>query len=141
LGFEGVETVGHVELRDRLSEMVSKASKGRTLAVTKHNRVEAYLVAPEKLGKLAEAEEELNRMRSALPVLIAAVGSRVAFPAESLRSLIGSDLSLDWSRMNAFQAAFPVETSHGEDGYPLPAFAGGLHHEPVLELDDELPYA
>lgn len=140
-GIGAVEMVGHVELRDHLSDVVGRVGEGQTVAVTNRNRVEAYLVAPSELGRLAEAEDERDRIRSALPVLIAAVRSQVAFPAESLRSLIGSDLSLDWIRMNAFQAAFPVDMTHNEEGKLLPEFAGGLHHEPVAELEDELHYA
>lgn len=140
-GTGGVKTVGHVELRDHLPEVVGSVCEGQVVAVTKHNRVEAYLVPPSELSRLAEAEDERDRIRSALPILVAALRSGVAFPSEALRSLIGSELAVDWRRMNAFQAAFPIETTHDEQGQPLPEFVGGLRHEPIAELDDELRYA
>jgi len=139
-GIGALEMVGHVELRDHLSDVVSRVGEGQTVAVTNRNRVEAYLIAPSELGRLVEAEDERDRIRSTLPLLIAALRNQVAFPAEALRSLVGSDLSLDWDRMNAFQAAFPTDMTHSEEGLPLPEFTGGLSHEPVSELADELHY-
>lgn len=139
-GISSAKTVGHVELRDHLHDVVGGVSEGQVVAVTNHNRVEAYIVAPSELGRLAEAEDERDRIRSALPILVAAVKTGVAFPSEALRSLIGSELAVDWRRMNAFQAAFPMKTTHDAEGQPLPEFVGGLRHEPIAELDDELRY-
>jgi PHD/YefM family antitoxin component YafN of YafNO toxin-antitoxin module len=141
LGIGDVEMVGHVELRERLRDVIERIHRDRHLiALTNHNRVEAYLVAADELGRLAEAEEQLDRLRSSLPVLVAALRTGVAYPAETLQSFIGSDLAIDWRRMNAFQAAFPIESTVDEDGAPLAKLNGELRHEPIAELDDELRY-
>jgi len=143
-----MQTVGHVELRDNLSSVVGRVSAGQRIAVTNHNRVEAYLLPPADLGRLtdalrrlADAEDQLERLHSTLPLLIAALRSGVAYPAEAMRGLIGAELPLEWERMNAFQAAFPVEATHDEDGRPLHEFDGEIRHEPITELDEELRYA
>jgi PHD/YefM family antitoxin component YafN of YafNO toxin-antitoxin module len=135
-----IEAVGHAELRSNLRKVVGKLHQDRPVAVTNRNRVEAYLVSPTEFGRLADAEEQLDRLRSTLPILVAAVRSHAAYPAEALRALIGSDLSIDWRVMNAFQASMPTETTHDEDGRLLPRQAHNLHHEPVAELDEELVY-
>lgn len=142
VGIGGVEAVGHVELRSRLRRVVERVShEGLAVAVTNHNRVEAYLVPAEALGRLVEAEGERDRMRSSLPILIAALTGGVAYPAEALRSLVGTDLPIDWRKMNAFQAAFATETTRDEDGGPLGETTGHLAHESVVEFEDELRYA
>ena len=135
-----IETVGHVELRSSLPKIVDKLRHDRPLAVTNHNRVEAYLVSPHEFDCLADAKEQLDRLRSSLPILVTALQSRIAYPAEVLRALIGSDLSIDWREMNAFQAAMPTQTTHDEDGRALPMQVHDLHHEPVAELDEELQF-
>lgn len=140
LGLGSVESVGHAELRIKLREVVGRLHEDRPVAVTNRNRVEAYLVSPTEFSRLAVAEEQLDRLRSSLPILVAALRSQVAYPAEALRSLIGSDLSIDWRQMNTFQAAMPTETTHDEDGRRLPSGMHNLHHEPIAELDEELAY-
>lgn len=137
-----IEAVGHVELRSHLPEVIGRLTTANpAVAVTNRNRVEAILVDPAGYEELTEAGEELARVRATLPILVAAMTSGTAFPSESLRGLVGTDLAIDWRRMNAFQASFPVETTHGEDGHPLPAPPKVLRHEPIDELDDELRFA
>jgi PHD/YefM family antitoxin component YafN of YafNO toxin-antitoxin module len=140
LGLGAVQSVGHAELRSRLRDVVDRLPEDRTVAITNRNRVEAYLVSATEFTRLAVAEEQLDRLRSSLPILITAIRSQVAYPEEALRSLIGSDLSIDWRRMNAFQAAMPTEITHDEDGRPLPLQLDNLRHEPIAELDEELTY-
>lgn len=140
-GSNEIKTVGHVDLRNRLSEVVAEVSRGTSIAITNRNRVEAFLIAPAEYENLVDTEQQLQRLRASLPVLLAAVRSELAYPSEALRSLIGSDLSIDWQRMNAFQTAFPMEATVDDDGQPIGSFAGPLQHEPVAELDDELRYA
>ena len=137
-----IEAVGHVELRSHLPEVIGRLTTANpAVAVTNRNRVEAILVDPVGYEELTEAGEELARVRATLPILVAAMTSGTAFPSESLRSLVGTDLAIDWRRMNAFQASFPVDTTHGEDGQPLSAPPKDLRHEPIDELDDELRFA
>lgn len=137
-----IDAVGHVELRSHLPEVIGRlTATDPAVAVTNRNRVEAILVDPAGYEELTEAGEELARVRATLPILVAAMTSGTAFPSESLRSLVGTDLAIDWRRMNAFQASFPVDTTHGEDGHPLPAPPKDLRHEPIDELDDELRFA
>ena len=140
LELDEVGSVGHAELRARLREVLDSLPQDRPIAVTNRNRVEAYLVSPAELDRLATAEEQLDRLRSSLPVMVAAIQARVAYPADALRGLIGIDLSVDWERMNAFQAAMPTEVTHDEGGRPLPGRVRALRHEPTSELDDELTY-
>lgn len=137
-----IDAVGHVELRSHLPEVIGRLTAANpAVAVTNRNRVEAILVDPVGYEVLTEAGKELTRVRATLPILVAAMRSGTAFPSESLRSLVGTDLAIDWQRMNAFQASFPVETTHGEDGQPLPPAPTGLQHQPIDELDDDLRYA
>ena len=140
LGSGRIDRVSHVELRDHLSEVVRSVRDGRRVAVTNHNRIEVYIVAESELASLSDAAAERDRIRSVVPLLLAAVKSGVAFPSEALRSLIGSELLIDWSAMNAFQAAFPIEVTHDDQGQPLPDGLGGFLHTPIEELDDELRY-
>lgn len=136
-------SVGHTELRARLRDVLGRLREAdRPVAVTNHNRVEAILVAPADFGRMSHAEEELERLRSTMPILIAALKTGVAYPADSLRGLLGTELSLDWRRMNAFQAAFPAQIAGDEDGTALPAATSAkLWHEPIEELDEEPRYA
>jgi hypothetical protein len=43
----------------------------------------------------------------------------------------------DWRALNAFQARYPVEITHDEEGHPLPTIDVPLTHAPVEETDDE----
>ena len=42
--------------------------------------------------------------------------------------------------MNAFQASFPLATTHDEEGQLLPTTTDPLEHREIPELDDELRY-
>ena len=134
------DTVGHVELREHLREILGRLGDDRPVSVTNRNRVEAYLVSPSEFERLARADEQLDRLRATLPMLVAALQAQVAYPAEALRSLIGSDLSIDWRLMNAFQASLPTEPTHDEDGRPLTSPPRAPRHQPLEESDEELIY-
>jgi prevent-host-death family protein len=132
-------SIGHAQLRNNLREVLDQVAGAQPVAVTNRNRIEAYLMSSTDFARLHESQEQLERLLAALPIIVAAVRSGVAYPAEALRPLIGTELSVDWRRMNEFQAMFPVEMTHDEFG-PVAPSPGMLSHEPFEELDDELVY-
>ena len=71
-----IRSVGHVELRNHLPEVVGRLSPEEpSLALTNRNRVEAIILSPAAFDRLAGADEERRRVLDALPVLVAAVGT------------------------------------------------------------------
>jgi len=116
---EDIEQVGHRKLRENLSPLLRRLTKsGRMAAVTNRNKVEAVLVPARAFEEWAHAKADLGRLRQVMPLLMAAVSAGVAIPSETIQAL-GIQFEFDWKRLNAFQAAFPIRISHGEEGHPL----------------------
>lgn len=133
-----VELVGRRDLRHHTGEVLARTIEvGRTAAVTNRNRIEAYLVPAGDFEALREQADELERLQGVLPLLLAAADANVALPSETLGRL-GVAPPLDWRALNAFQAAYPVELTHGEDGEPLPPVTEPPVHQPVEEGEEEL---
>jgi antitoxin (DNA-binding transcriptional repressor) of toxin-antitoxin stability system len=132
-----IERVGRRELKHELPKVVKRTvHRGRSAALTYQGKVEAMLVPPEVFDELRAAQGEAERLRSAIPLLVAAARAGVAIPSASLDRL-GIGLDFDWRALNAFQARLGIEITHDEEGHPLPPMPAA---EPAAteESDEEL---
>ncbi len=103
-----------------------------------HDTVNAVVVGPELFSELASAAEQLDDLRSALPLLIAAARSGVGIPSETLASLGFEPTDDSWQTLNAFQTQIPIRITRGADG-ETPA-RGPLRGRYVGEADLELDF-
>lgn len=83
-----------------------------------------------------EATDDQRRADAVDQMLQAAVAAGVSLPSDTLDRLGLNPPEFDWRALNAFQARYPVEITHDEDGRPLPA-AVSVTHTPVTEAEDE----
>lgn len=88
-------------------------------------------------SELRSRTQEAERLRAALPLLLAAARAGVAVPSETFETL-GLPVAEDWRALNALVAALPVRLTHDPEGQPLPAQPAHLSLQRVSEDEDEL---
>lgn len=134
--------VGTKEFRTQVSARKIRAllRKHRAVEVGRYRgEPDAVVLAPEVFEELVSDHDQLESLRDALPLLLAALRSGVAIPSDTLDRL-GVELPADgWQDLNAFQAAFPLELTHGEDGAPLARASVGTAR-PFEEIAEELEF-
>ena len=58
-----METVGLFEAKNRLSELVSRASRGQKIGITRHGKLSALIVPAEPQQSLEEIFSNIDRIR------------------------------------------------------------------------------
>jgi hypothetical protein len=89
------------------------------------------------LANRPDAQDQLARIRPALPILTKAIYAEAAIPSETLEAA-GVDIPFDWRKLNKFQAANEIPMAADEDGTPLietPAVEGMVIGEDEDDLD------
>jgi len=130
-------SVNHRTLKDQQGRVFrEEVARGRTVAITNNNEVDGYLVPPRTYEEARQALDDLQLMKAALPLLVAAARVGVAIPSDTLETL-GVELPFDWRALNEFQARFPIALTHDEQGAPLPAPEVGLEQQHYEEEPDE----
>lgn len=125
--------VGHRRVKNELPAVLRETvERGLAAPITNRGEVDAYLVPPEAREQLERAE----RLREAIPLLMAAAAAGAALPSQTLREL-GIEIPFDWRELNRFTARASVSFSAGEDGEPWLVAPAALP-EPVLEDETEL---
>ena len=127
------ETVGHRRLKNHLSEVLRETvHQGVGVPISNHGQVDGYLMPPEALEQLEHAE----RLREALPLLMAASAAGAAVPSQTLRDL-GIEIPFDWRALNRFTSRAPVTFTQGADGEPWIALPDA---EPGSAIEDEADF-
>ncbi|MQA74335.1 MAG: hypothetical protein GEU88_08370 [Solirubrobacterales bacterium] len=125
--------VGHRRVKNELPAVLRETvERGLAVPITNRGEVDAYLVPPEA----REALERAERLREAIPLLMAAAAAGAAVPSQTLREL-GIEIPFDWRALNRFTAGTAVTFTEGEAGEPW-AVAPTALPEPVLEDESEL---
>lgn len=125
--------VGHRRVKNELPAVLRETvARGLAAPITNHGEVDAYLMPPAAHEELQRAE----RLRAAVPLLLAAAAAGAALPSQTLREL-GIEIPFEWRALNRFTARAAVTFSEGEDGEPWLVAPTALP-EPVLEDDTEL---
>ncbi len=133
-----LEHVGVRDLKNRLSAVLDgSVRQGRAVLVTNHNRPDAVLLSPAAYEELVAERERREQLGSTVAMLLAAVAAGVSIPSETLEELGLAPAEFDWRALNAFQARYPVDITHDEEGRPLPTTGVRLTHTPVEEAEDE----
>jgi len=133
-----LEHVGVRELKNRLSAVLdASVRRGRAVLVTNHNRPDAVLLSPADYEELVAERERREQLASTVAMLLTAAAAGVSIPSDTLEDLGLGPAEFDWRALNAFQARYPVEITHDEEGRPLPTTAVRLRHTPVEEAEDE----
>lgn len=108
------QPVGHRKVKNELPAVLRETvEQGLAAPIANRGRIDAYLVPPEAREELERAE----RLREAVPLLMAAVASGAALPSQTLRDL-GIEIPFDWRVLNRFTARTPVTLTQGEEGEP-----------------------
>lgn len=141
MGFNFFETtakaVNHRTLKNEQGRVFrEEVRQGRVVPIENNRKVDAYLVPAGVLARVEAAAAEADRLKAALPLLVAAARTGVMIPSQTLETL-GLGDAFDWRALNEFQAAFPVRLTHSEDGAPMPAPITDLRQELVPEEPDE----
>jgi hypothetical protein len=124
------EPVGHRKVKNELPAVLRETvHRGLAAPITNRGEVDAYLVPPEARAELERAE----RLREAIPLLMAATAAGAALPSRTLRDL-GIEVPLDWRALNRFTARAEVTLTQGEDGEPWVVAPGA---EPQVVSEDE----
>lgn len=127
------QPVGHRRVKNEFPAVLRETvGRGLAVPITNRGEVDAYLVPPEA----REALEHAERLRDAIPLLMAAAAAGAAVPSQTLRDL-GIEIPFDWRALNRFTARTAVTFTEGEDGEPW-AVAPAALPEPVAEDDTEL---
>lgn len=138
LDFTPTTEITHRTLKNEQGRVFREIDARRVMAVRNRDRIDGILMSPSSFDALRARAEESERLRAALPLLLAAARTGVAIPSETFETL-GIPGREDWKALNELLATVPVTIAHGEDGAPLPDTSRiDLRHEPVDELDDEL---
>lgn len=108
------------------------------IAVRNRGQVDGILMAPSTFAALRSRAADGERLRAALPLLIAAARADVPIPSETFEAL-GIGGRNDWRALNELLAGTPLTITDGEDGHPLPDTSGVvLQHVPAEEDVEEL---
>lgn len=134
-----IPEIGHRQLREELAPLLRRlAQSGGPAAVTNRNRVEAFLVPAATFEELERARDSLAELRDVLPLLLAAAAAGAGIPSSTLERL-GIEVDLDWRRINAFQAAFPIRITQDEEGRRLTKLPIAMHR-PIEETEEDLAF-
>lgn len=137
------ESVSGTALHTHTGDALARVRKGATLAVTRYNEIEGYLVPTAQMAEMTErlecTEAREQDLRDTLPLVLAAARAGVAIPSESLERLVPG-LDSSWRAVAEFAASYPLRLSAGEDGEPLTRGRLRAQQGPVEESgdDDEL---
>ena len=124
------EPVGHRRVKNQLPAVLRETvARGLAAPITNRGEVDAYLVPPEARAELERAE----RLREAIPLLMAAAAAGAALPSQTLREL-GIEIPFDWRALNRFTARSEVAFTEGEDGEPWVVAPAA---EPEIVVEDE----
>jgi hypothetical protein len=127
------EPVGHRRVKNQLPAVLRETvARGLAAPITNRGEVDAYLVPPEARAELERAE----RLREAIPLLMAAAAAGAALPSQTLRDL-GIEIPFDWRALNRFTAQSEVAFTEGEHGEPW-VLAPAAEPEIVVEDEAEL---
>lgn len=127
------QPVGHRKMKNELPAVLRETvKKGLAAPITNRGEIDAYLVPPEARVELEQAE----RLREAVPLLMAAVASGAALPSQTLRDL-GIEIPFDWRALNRFTARTPVTFTQGAEGEPW-VVAPSAQPQVVAEDETEL---
>jgi hypothetical protein len=130
--------INHRTLKNEQGRVFREIAAGGVVAVRNRDRIDGILMAPAIFADLRGRADEGQRLRAALPLLLAAARTGVAIPSETFDTL-GIPGRYDWEALDDLLTAHPVTVTHGEDGELLPELAGiELRHEPVETDDEEL---
>jgi hypothetical protein len=130
--------ITHRTLKNEQGRVFREIDDKGVVAVRNRDRVDGILMSPTKFAELRARADDLDRLRAALPLLLAAARTGVAIPSETFETL-GIPGRGDWQALSERLADVPITITHGEDGEPLPDLSGvDLSTEAVGELDDEL---
>ena len=110
---------------------------GEALAISNRGKVDGVLITPAMWAELRSRTEEADRLRAALPLLLAAARAGIAVPSEAFETL-GLPVVEDWRALNALLAALPVRLTHDPEGQPLPQQPARLSLQHASEDEDEL---
>jgi len=125
--------VGHRRVKNELPAVLRETvDRGLVAPITNRGEVDAYLVPPEAREQLERAE----RLREAIPLLMAAAAAGAAVPSRTLHEL-GIQIPFDWRALNRFTARAEISFTEGEDGEPWVVAPAALP-EPLLEDETEL---
>ena len=110
---------------------------GEAVAISTRGRVDGVLITPAMLAEMRSHTGEAERLRAALPLLLAAARAGVAVPSVTFETL-GLPVAEDWRALNALVAALPMRLTHDPEGQPLPAQPATLSLQHASEDEDEL---
>jgi PHD/YefM family antitoxin component YafN of YafNO toxin-antitoxin module len=134
-----LQRIGHRELRDKLGPMLERISASHgAVEVVNRGRSEAVVVSHDLYTALLASQRELDDVRGTVALLLAAVSSGAAVPSDTLDRL-GIKIPVDFDALQAFQAAYPAQVTHNEEGQRLggvPALFLESHTEYVDEPDE-----
>lgn len=127
------EPVGHRRVKNELPAVLRETvARGAAAPITNRGKVDAYLVPPQARAELERAE----RLREAIPLLMAAAAAGAALPSQTLRDL-GIEIPFEWRALNRFTAHAEVRFTEGQDGEPW-VVAPAAEPEVVVEDEAEL---
>lgn len=130
---EITQPIGRRRVKNHLSEVFRETvEKGKAAPLSNNGTVDAYLVPVSTMDEIAKAD----RLREALPLLMAAAAAGAAIPSRTLMDL-GIEIPFDWQKLNRFTAAAGVKFTAGEDGEPWVAISDFVP-EAVKESEFEL---
>jgi len=130
--------ITHRTLKNEQGRVFREIDATGVVAVRNRDRIDGILMSPSLFADLRARAGEGERLRAALPLLLAAARSGVMIPSETF-ALLGIPGRYDWEALDDLLSAVPATVTHGEDGAPLPdTSALALRHTPVAEDDEEL---
>jgi hypothetical protein len=133
--------VTHRTLKNEQGRVFREINTAGVVAIRNRDQIDGILMAPSVFADLSSRAAEGQRLRAALPLLLAAARTGVAIPSETFQTL-GIPGRDDWRALNEMLASVPLTITHGDDGHPLPDASGiAMHHTPVEETDEELVVA
>lgn len=112
------------------------AASGEPVAVANRGQVDGVLLPPALWEDLHGRAEAGERLRAALPLLLAAARTGVAIPSTTFEEL-GLPVVEDWRALNALVAELPVTLTHDPEGHPLPTQSTDVLTLQDIDVDDD----
>ena len=133
--------ITHRTLKNEQGRVFREIEARGVMVVRNRGRIDGILMSPGLFAELRSRADEGDRLRAALPLLLAAARSGVMIPSETF-AVLGIPGRYDWEALDDLLSAVPVRVTHDEGGAPLPDVAGmPLHHTPLAEDAEELVVA
>jgi hypothetical protein len=133
--------ITHRTLKNEQGRVFREIDATGVLAVRNRDRVDGILMSPSAFAELRSRANEGERLRAALPLLLAAARGGVMIPSHTL-AVLGIPGNYDWEALDDLLSNAPMTVTHDEDGAPLPDTSELiLHHTPVPDDDEELVVA